>query len=60
MNWKLIGLILLAIIVVANLMALNTLPDLIVKLNFVVLGLVLAGAAYVYWRRNQKQKNQDE
>ncbi len=56
MNLKNIAIVVILLIVIANIIALNALPDTIVGLNLVVIVAVLAGIGYFYWRNQQNKK----
>ena len=56
MNLKNIAIVVIVLIVIANIIALNALPDTIVGLNLVVIVAVLAGIGYFYWRNQQNKK----
>jgi|GEM_PF-4018002 len=57
MKWTQVLAILVVLIVIANVIALNALPDMIAGINLVVIVAIVAGIGYFVWRRNRKSKN---
>lgn len=54
MKWTQIIAILAVLIVIANVIALNALPDMIAGINLVLIVVALAGTGYFFWRRKHK------
>jgi len=54
MNLRTVIILFAVIVVIANIIALNALPDALVGLNLIVIG-VLAGAGYFFWQQKMRK-----